>query len=895
MAFLPTSSYTPDATPTRKGKIQLNSPTGDIGGTAATPLIKRTSRFIVAPYGDTRPADYTCASQYGNQSEINSAITAANALPQGGVVDLLDGTFYVNSAIIPQDNVWIRGQGMFQTKIGVQPSLGSSFSIIDNFSAHSGSNPNSKKWMITDLELDGSNMNPAFEGKGIFSIKDEDCKIFRVYCHDTTATGIGADDFIKTTITECIVQNCGYLNKHTITAASYSTGPNTFTFTTSGAHGYTAGSSVIVITGMTPSGYNGKYIVTATPSGTTFTVDTSNNSGALQLSRNPGTATGFGLTSDYSIGHSGIGVATGAALAEEAIITNNFCYGNQNNNILFETNNAIAGTKLDQAFIISNNVSAFGGQCGFRNTGSYNVQINNNYDFGSLIGGHVTVFDLTRTITAAGWAANVITFTTSIDHSFSIGNQVIITGMSPTGYNGTYTIVDTPTTATFTVSNTVNPGVATVFGSADAIVHPVEGSTFNNNIFSNNVMYGYYSEPLGDNVSANGNTIKNCQFTGAYIASGKTTFSNNVIYNNGRQGIFIPTGSSTYAVSDLVISSNLIYNNSQNTAGSYDGIEINSSATTPLSHMTITDNIIFDDQVTQTQRYGVLIRNGGNNGYITVSDNDLSRNSTAGILIQDTSNTIYVYNNVGINPQGKSDLGSISGSVTFDSSLASYFRGTVTGNVTATMPANVVNGAIMEWVLVQDGTGGWTITLPGNASTQETFQLSSPANSVDTITWVYDLGTTKWRVLSQSLTKQGTQNMVDGANFALGASTGTKFGTSTAQKLSFYNATPITQPNATTDLGVVLSNLGIRAVGTAYPITTSGAITFTGAVAMNATTLATDTTTGLKIGTSGGASGQKLAFYNATPIVQPLLATGAGHTVDDVITVLQNLGLVRQS
>jgi hypothetical protein len=55
------------------------------------------------------------------------------------------------------------------------------------------------------------------------------------------------------------------------------------------------------------------------------------------------------------------------------------------------------------------------------------------------------------------------------------------------------------------------------------------------------------------------------------------------------------------------------------------------------------------------------------------------------------------------------------------------------------------------------------------------------------------------------------------------------------------------------------------------------------------------TTTGTQIGTVGGASGQKLAFFGSTPVTQPLLATGASHTVDDVITTLQTLGLVRQS
>jgi hypothetical protein len=51
-------------------------------------------------------------------------------------------------------------------------------------------------------------------------------------------------------------------------------------------------------------------------------------------------------------------------------------------------------------------------------------------------------------------------------------------------------------------------------------------------------------------------------------------------------------------------------------------------------------------------------------------------------------------------------------------------------------------------------------------------------------------------------------------------------------------------------------------------------------------------TTGTKIGT---ATTQKLGFWNATPVVQQVLATGGGATVDDVITLLQTLGLCRQS
>jgi hypothetical protein len=38
-----------------------------------------------------------------------------------------------------------------------------------------------------------------------------------------------------------------------------------------------------------------------------------------------------------------------------------------------------------------------------------------------------------------------------------------------------------------------------------------------------------------------------------------------------------------------------------------------------------------------------------------------------------------------------------------------------------------------------------------------------------------------------------------------------------------------------------------------------------------------------------------VGFYGVTAIARAVLATGAGHTVDDVITALQNLGLVKQS
>jgi hypothetical protein len=56
--------------------------------------------------------------------------------------------------------------------------------------------------------------------------------------------------------------------------------------------------------------------------------------------------------------------------------------------------------------------------------------------------------------------------------------------------------------------------------------------------------------------------------------------------------------------------------------------------------------------------------------------------------------------------------------------------------------------------------------------------------------------------------------------------------------------------------------------------------------------IAANTASGTKIGTG---STQKLGFWNATPVAQPVLATGAGRTVDDVISMLQTIGLCKQT
>jgi hypothetical protein len=112
-----------------------------------------------------------------------------------------------------------------------------------------------------------------------------------------------------------------------------------------------------------------------------------------------------------------------------------------------------------------------------------------------------------------------------------------------------------------------------------------------------------------------------------------------------------------------------------------------------------------------------------------------------------------------------------------------------------------------------------------------------------------------------------------GSNFLGGDNIETKFGTGYDASVYYDGANLIINP---------------KSVGTGY-------LSILGTLYLGAQNIQTDTTTGMQIGTLGGASGQKLGFFAQTPIVQPVLATGSGATVDNVITVLQNLGLVRQS
>lgn len=86
----------------------------------------------------------------------------------------------------------------------------------------------------------------------------------------------------------------------------------------------------------------------------------------------------------------------------------------------------------------------------------------------------------TEPVTAATWAATgggQITFTTSPATGVGVGEQITVSGMSPAGYNGTYTTITGTTGATVIVAQTVNPGLETVLGTLAPSAVPVFSTT----------------------------------------------------------------------------------------------------------------------------------------------------------------------------------------------------------------------------------------------------------------------------------------------------------------------------------------------------------------------------------------------------------------------------------
>jgi hypothetical protein len=116
-------------------------------------------------------------------------------------------------------------------------------------------------------------------------------------------------------------------------------------------------------------------------------------------------------------------------------------------------------------------------------------------------------------ITSIVWSGSVVTVTTTTPHGVPSGDTVqgTISGVTPTGYNGTFAITSTGT-STFTYPLVSNPGVETalgVFTLADVAELSAQVTTF----FANGTTQSVYVLELGVGTTAQGVTALTAYFT----------------------------------------------------------------------------------------------------------------------------------------------------------------------------------------------------------------------------------------------------------------------------------------------------------------------------------------------------------------------------------------------
>lgn len=239
------------------------------------------------------------------------------------------------------------------------------------------------------------------------------------------------------------------------TTAASGTG-TTATITTTSAHNLAVGDRVTVA-GITPTGYNGTYIVTAVGSTTTFSYSNTTTgaqtvAGTVSVdaqasftARSAATPAllvrGNGFATDLarwltSSGSLAVGINPYGSVTVNAS-ANTFRSDNPANYVLRTIG---ATNQLGDPLQIQNSSNTV---LGGRNA---NAQIfsGSSSSIAIAVGGATT---------AASGTGTAATITTTSAHGLAIGDRVTIAGVIPAGYNGTYIVTAVPTTTTLTYAN----------------------------------------------------------------------------------------------------------------------------------------------------------------------------------------------------------------------------------------------------------------------------------------------------------------------------------------------------------------------------------------------------------------------------------------------------------
>jgi hypothetical protein len=309
------------------------------------------------------------------------------------------------------------------------------------------------------------------------------------------------------------------LPSSSITAASGS--GSVVTYTTPTAHIFVPG-QVVTIAGFSPAGYNGTFTVNTVPTTTSFTVTNATT----------GTATPTSATATSSQVIGGTATITYSGITPVSVLQNylNNAYANPP---ISDSSQLVTINPFYNNGILS--INATGGNFTINTTANQNVNIsaiplpyNVNattisdsttgaiLNFGSsgstvLPTGSSSSKSVTGATPSTPSSGNVQY--TSTAHGFVPGQVVTIAGFSPSGYNGTFTIVTVPTSATFTVANATTGTATPTSATANSTGAMQALSVTNLSI----------SIPSGSIIYLNSGTNNQTFTTSSAVASGATS------------------------------------------------------------------------------------------------------------------------------------------------------------------------------------------------------------------------------------------------------------------------------------------------------------------------------------------------------------------------------------
>lgn len=219
----------------------------------------------------------------------------------------------------------------------------------------------------------------------------------------------------------------------------------------------------------------------------------------------------------------------------------------------------------------------------------------------------------------------------------------------------------------------------------------------------------------------------------------------NVIWENDESGIEI------LECPDNIISGNIIYNNGQSGAGTNDGILIEDfgNGLEPNRNI-ITGNLIYDDQGTATQDYGVNIPDSVTED--TVIEGNVFRGHTSG-AINDAGTQTRVRGNTGAADNAAQE---VSGATTllFDDPRTIVNVDTSGGSVALTLPDNA-DAAGRGFVVRRDGGSAATVTRAGT----DTFSDGNTTQSIDSddgSIGIFSIGDGEWKIVATEGTVTGS-------------------------------------------------------------------------------------------------------------------------------------------